>query len=182
MIIEEWFDLIDLRENIIGKAPRSICHQNPGLIHQAVHVLVFDDRHRIFLQKRSARKDIQPSKWDTSVGGHLNPGEAPEIGAEREMREELGLTGIPLTAAYKYVWRSDVETELIHAFAVRYAGPFKLDPVEIDEGRFWTLDEIRDNMDKDFFTPQFKQEFPRMVAWLSHSSREMNASLPLSDP
>jgi len=73
------------------------CHGNPALVHRAVHVLVVNAAGELLLQKRSARKDIQPGKWDTSVGGHLEPGESYFAAALREMREELGLSGLPLT-------------------------------------------------------------------------------------
>jgi len=164
---EEWFDLIDLQRNTIGQAPRSVCHQNPGLIHRAVHVLVFDHQHHLFLQKRSEHKDVQPNKWDTSVGGHLNPGEKPIDGATREMREELGISNQVLTPAYEYVWRSEIETEWITAFAITYEGPFKLDQGEIAEGRFWSPDEIRSKLTDGIFTPQFVNEFSKMTEWLN---------------
>jgi isopentenyldiphosphate isomerase len=146
-------------------AKRSQCHGNPQLIHQSIHVLVFDRAGRLFLQKRSARKDVQPGKWDTSVGGHMQPGEKPEQAAVREMREELGIAPARLEFAYEYLWHSDIESELIRAFATLQEGPFQLDPVEIDEGRFWTFDDIKEGMSQDIFTPQFCNEFPRMREW-----------------
>jgi isopentenyldiphosphate isomerase len=166
---DEWFDIINKEGSIIGKAPRTICHQNPGLMHQAVHVLVFDQCGRLFLQKRSNRKDLQPNRWDTSVGGHLNPGEKPADGARREAREELGITNAMLIPAYQYVWRSEVETERITAFGLFDKGPFNLDPDEISEGRFWSFAEIARELNSGVFTPQFTHEFPRMAEWLAHN-------------
>jgi len=173
---EEWFDLLDLQGTVIGRAPRSICHGNPGLIHRAVHVLIFDHHGRLFLQKRSAHKDVQPNKWDTSVGGHLNPGEIPVQGAAREMREELGIEDRPLVPAYEYVWQSEIETELISTFAVSYDGPFNLDPVEIAEGRFWSFREIQELLGTGAFTPQFEKEFPRMVEWYNSNTKGRSQS------
>lgn len=162
---EEWFDLLNERGDVVGSAPRCECHRLPGLLHRAVHVLVFDREGRLFLQKRSARKDIQPGKWDTSVGGHPNLGEANEAAARREMREELGVEPDTLSPAYSYKWRSPVETEWITSFATTHEGPFRLDPAEIDEGRFWSFEEIRGQLGHNVFTPQFEHEFGRMVAW-----------------
>lgn len=162
---QEWLDLVDENNEVIGKALRSVCHGNPGLMHRAVHVLVFNTAGDLFLQKRSESKDVQPGRWDTSVGGHPNPGEAVTEAARREMKEELGIDVDPLIAAYDYIWRSDIETEWIHAFAVTYEGPFKLCPDEIAEGRFWSFDEIRANLHSGIFTPQFEKEFSRMADW-----------------
>ena len=162
---EEWFDLLNTRGEVIGSAPRRICHTMPGLLHRAVHVLVFDSDDRLFLQKRSARKDIQPGKWDTSVGGHPGLGEANEIAARREMNEELGVDTTDLAFAYTYRWQSPVESEWITSYVTYHAGPFRLDPEEIDEGRFWTFDDITHALAHDVFTPQFHQEFTRLLEW-----------------
>lgn len=162
---EEWFDLINTNGETIGAAPRSVCHALPGLLHRAVHVLVFHPDGRLFLQKRSATKDLQPGKWDTSVGGHPGLGESNDIAAHREMREELGVEPAGLEFAFSCTWRSSVETEWITSYATIHAGPFQLDPVEIDEGRFWTIDEIARSLDSSRFTPQFHHEFKRMLEW-----------------
>jgi len=175
---EEWFDLINRGGEVIGYAPRAVCHQNPGLMHQAVHVLVFSKDGRLFLQKRSANKDIQPDRWDTSVGGHPNRAEPLMKAAEREMREELGVIPSRLDTAYSYRWRSDVETEMITTFVTIHDGPFKLDPVEISEGRFWPLDKIRECLGDGIFTPQFTREFSRIVEWCRHSEIARDLAWP----
>ena len=98
----------------------------------AFHVLVFDAQGRLFLQKRTLTKDIQPGKWDTSVGGHLRPGEAPEAGARREMQEELGVAPPALEFLYQYLWQSTRETELVRTYRAIHAGPFALQAEEIE--------------------------------------------------
>jgi isopentenyldiphosphate isomerase len=163
--MDEWFELVDETGRVVGRATRRECHGNPALIHQVTHVLVFDRAGRLFLQKRSAAKDIQPGKWDTSVGGHMQPGETPEAAARREMREELGAEPGELAFAYQYLWRSPVETELVRAFATVHEGPFHLEPAEIDDGRFWPFEEIEAGLAGGLLTPQLASEFPRMRAW-----------------
>lgn len=165
----EWFDILDKEQRVIGKALRSVCHSHSGLLHGAVHVLVFDSKGRLFLQRRSMKKDLQPGSWDTSVGGHLHPGESPAAGALREMKEELGVAPAVLHPAYQYVWQSTCETELITAFATVHEGPFNLCPEEITEGRFWERREIAQSIENPGFpfTPQFRQEFTRVESWLA---------------
>ena len=81
----EKLEIVDNDGNVIGLAERSELHRNPGLIHRVVHVLVFNNSGELLLQKRSLKKDIAPGKWDTSVGGHVNPGEDVFAAARREM-------------------------------------------------------------------------------------------------
>ena len=88
---EEIFDVVNERDEVIGQAPRREVHAR-GLRHRAVHVLVFNDRGEVFLQKRSQLKDTAKGKWDSSSSGHLETGEAYDACAVRELREEIGLT------------------------------------------------------------------------------------------
>src|SRR5215475_14454512 len=87
---EDIFDVVNERDEVIGRQPRSVVHAQ-GLLHRAVHVLVFNSRGEIFLQKRSMKKDRQPGVWDSSSSGHVDSGEAYDETAARELREEIGL-------------------------------------------------------------------------------------------
>lgn len=171
--MEELFDIVDRLGRVIGQAPRAECHRNPALIHQSVHVAVFDRQGRLFLQKRSDQKDVQPGKWDTSVGGHLQPGETPLQGAHRELQEELGVRVPHLEKAYEYLWESPIETELVRTFVTLHEGPFRLQQEEISDGRFWLLDEIAEALPSGFATPQFQSEFPRLRAWWDRKRTDM---------
>ena len=79
---QEMFPLVDERGNIIGAATRGECHNGSKLLHPVIHLHVFNSKGELYLQKRPEWKDIQPGKWDTSVGGHVDLGESVENGAE----------------------------------------------------------------------------------------------------
>jgi isopentenyldiphosphate isomerase len=162
----EWFDLLDGEGNRIGKALRSDCHGNPELLHQAVHVFVVNAAGELFLQKRSSQKDVQPGKWDTSVGGHVDLGEDPAKAARRELQEELGITDASPDYLYHYIWRSPIESEWIRSYHLQAEGPFVLQAEEIDEGRFWRPAEIEAQLGNGVFTPNFEFEWPRIRAAL----------------
>lgn len=162
----ELFEVVNERGEVIGTAPRNECHGNPALVHRAAHVLVFNSDGGLLLQLRSMDKDIQPGKWDTSVGGHLAVGETYEEAAEREMGEELGINGVELRYLYDYPLRNEVESENIRSFMVVYDGGLMHQPEEIDEVRHWSLDEIRKSLGSGVFTPNFEQEFGLYMAWL----------------
>ena len=71
-----------------------------------VHLHVFNSKGEVYLQRRPDWKDIQPGKWDTSVGGHIDYGEEPEQALVREVREELGITEFTPEHVGKYVFES----------------------------------------------------------------------------
>lgn len=163
---EELYDLVDDEDRVIGQAFRRDCHGNPELIHRAVHVLLFNDRQQLLLQKRSVKKDIQPGKWDTSVGGHLDLGENYRAAAMREMGEELGVFDIPLTELYRSKIRNQVESENIQTYLTIYNGPVRFSEEEIDEVRFWSRQEIEEALGSGCFTPNFEEEWQLFNLWL----------------
>ena len=89
---EEIFPVVDAAGNVVGKATRGECHGGSMLLHPVVHLHVFNSRGELYLQKRPAWKDIQPGRWDTAVGGHVDYGETIAEALRREVREELGIT------------------------------------------------------------------------------------------
>lgn len=92
---DEILEIVNEEGEVLGLAPRSEIHGNPSLWHRVVHVLVFNRKGELLLQKRSMDKDVAPGRWDTSVGGHVNPGESLVKAAARELMEELGVEAEP---------------------------------------------------------------------------------------
>jgi isopentenyldiphosphate isomerase len=155
---EEQLEIVNEAGDIIGIAPRSVIHGNPSLIHRVVHVLVFGPDGKLLLQKRSMSKDVAPGRWDTSVGGHVGVGEGLSFSAKREMEEELGITGCDVEYLYTYTHVNTYETELVTTYCCTYSGGIRFNREEIDEVRFWSLEEIREAMGKGILSGNFEHE------------------------
>jgi len=156
---EEWFDIVDAEGNVRGKAPRSLCHSQKGLLHAVVHLHVLNAEDRLFLQKRSPDKEIQPGKWDTAVGGHVRSGENIENALKREAEDELGLSGFRAIPVARYIWESDIESELVHMFVTLTGQPPRINRAEISEGKFWKISKIREALAAKILTPNLEFEF-----------------------
>lgn len=157
----EIFPIVDEQGTVIGKATRGECHSGAKLLHPVVHLHVFNKNGDVYLQKRPEWKDIQPGKWDTAVGGHLDYGETPEGALRREVSEELGITDFMPEFVDMYVFESQRERELVYVHRTTYEGKIQPSKDELDGGRFWTMQEIREAMGQEILTPNFESEFMR---------------------
>lgn len=156
---EEFFDVVNQRDEVIGRAPRREVHAR-DLLHRAIHVLVFNARGAVFLQKRSRTKDTAPGLWDSSTSGHVDAGEDYDACAVRELREEIGLM---VTACPERFLRitacADTGWEFVWVYQCVSEGPFTLHPEEIERG--------------DWFAPE------RVSRWLAERPEEFARSFQL---
>lgn len=165
---QEWLPIVDNDGKVIGKAPRSVCHADKSLLHPVVHLHVFNAQRQLFLQKRPNDKLIQPGKWDTAVGGHIAFGETLEQSLERESFEEIGIKSFQPAFIKKYRWESKVESELVYCFVTQYNGALNTNEKELDGGKFWSFEEIKHNLGREVFTPNFEFEFNTILKKLRH--------------
>ncbi len=133
---------VDEHDQAIGPRARAELHRL-GLRHRAVHILVFNDRNELFLQKRSMAKDINPGLWDTSAAGHVDFGESYDECARRELEEELGLVETAgLSFLFKLPASARTGWEFARVYRLEYSGVPRLNADEIDEGRWFPRDAV----------------------------------------
>lgn len=163
---EELFPLVDEEGKILGSITRGEAHDGSKKLHPVVHLHLFNSQGELYLQHRPTWKDIQPDKWDTACGGHIDLGESVDEALKREVREELGVTGFTPNFVKRYVFESTRERELVHVHTTVYDGPIKPSTEELCGGRFWTRQEIEENLGQGVFTPNFESEFRSIVCKL----------------
>jgi isopentenyldiphosphate isomerase len=177
--MDEIFDVVDEHDQVIRQETRREVHRR-GLRHRAVHILIFNQRGQVFLQKRSMQNDSFPGAWDSSASGHLDTGEDYDACAVRELREEIGLelperrvgtpglqgeserrVGTPglqgeperrvrapglqgetLRKLFKIDACPETQQEFVWVYQGHAEGPFRLDPVEIERGQWFTPAEV----------------------------------------
>ena len=142
MANEEWFDVVDEQDRVVGAAPRREVHAR-GLLHRAVHALVFDPAGRVLLQKRSATKDTFPNRWAASASGHVDRGEDYDTAMVRELGEEVGVF---VKAAPPRICRigacEETGREFVWVYRCRHDGPVRGQPEEVSELGWFTPAEI----------------------------------------
>jgi isopentenyldiphosphate isomerase len=145
---DEIYDLIDDKDNIIGKATWTEVHTK-GLLHQTCAAFIFknESRKEILLQKRSHTMTQDPDKYSISVGGHIISGESPDMGIRKELSEEL-LNGQDLSSlTIEKVGVVDVKDipqnhEHLHLYEIFYNGDFFTDPKEVFEAKWFRWEEF----------------------------------------
>ena len=125
---EEILDLVDENDTVIGTVKREIANTDPKLTHREVAVLLFDDNKNVVIQKRSKYKSVHPNMWSI-LAGHVPAGADPEKTAYIELKEEFGLTGIPLTFLTKKFVEYPHESHFMYYYYGKYSG----EAIDFDE-------------------------------------------------
>lgn len=153
--MEEWFDVCDEQDRVIGRAPRSEVHARK-LLHRAVHVFVFNPAGELLMQLRTATKDEYPLCYTSSASGHVSAGEDYDTSVGRELEEELGLRG-PVEFLQQFPAGPGTSYEHTRLYRLTTDDPVRPDPGEVLEAEFVALDELQRRMEREpaRYTPCF---------------------------
>jgi len=156
--MEEFLEIIDENDNIIGKDTRENVHKN-GLLHREIHVWIYNKNGEIIFQRRSKDKDTFPGLLDASVGGHVDIGDDYLAAAVRELEEETGIKTDSKDLVYITKMRKNVLDEktgmknntIKRVYAYEYNGDAK--DLKLEEGKatsleFWSIEKIM-NLNED---------------------------------
>ena len=176
---EEIFDVVNERDEPIGRAPRREVHARK-LWHRAVHILVFNTQGQVFLQKRSMKKDSSPGLWDSSCSGHVDAGEDYDTAAVRELGEEIGwMPDVHPKRLLKLNACGETGNEFVWVYFCFGEGPFRLNPDEIELGCWLKPDEIdlMINANVGQFAEAFVYIWPKANATLREKWRQNISSI-----
>lgn len=137
----EQFVVVDKDDVIVGYRSRFDCHHDRSLIHRTVGAVIFDEKGRVLLQKRSSSKDMGAGLWGISCAGHVRKGQEYEEALHRELAEELGVD-IPVTFVTKFIPADEDETEMSALYKGISGGPFKPNPEEVERLEFFSPREL----------------------------------------
>ena len=155
--MEETISEVDNEDNIIGEKPKPY-FEDPKHRHRSSHLLIFNRKGEILIQKRSKQKKKYPGLWDWSMSGTVRAGETYEQTLEREMQEELGII-VRYNRLFKYSYADDIDNANKTVYAAEYEGRFELQKEEVDEVRWVSAEELAEWMKQrpqDFCAPFLK--------------------------
>ena len=140
-----------------------------GLYRLVIHVCIFDADGRMLIQQRQPFKEGWSDMWDVTVGGSAVAGDSSRTAAERETREELGLT-LDLAGV-----RPALTVHWEHGFDDFYLlkqpvdiGSLRLQYEEVQAVRWADRDEILRMIDDGRFIPYEKSLIDLLFFLLDH--------------
>lgn len=87
--MEKW-DLYDKNRLKTGKVLKRGNTLNPDEFRLVVHVCIINSNNQMLIQQRQPFKKGWSNMWDLTASGSVQAGETSNLGAERELFEEIG--------------------------------------------------------------------------------------------
>jgi len=149
---QELTAIVDENNNIVGEAPRREMRRQ-CLPHRASYIFVFNSSGELCIHKRTETKDVYPGFYDVAAGGVVLAGESYEAAAERELAEELGIAGTPLSHCFDF-WYEDKDIKVWgRVFSCVWDGPLVLQPEEVERCEFMPVPGVFRLAEVERFTP-----------------------------
>jgi 16S rRNA (adenine1518-N6/adenine1519-N6)-dimethyltransferase len=141
--------VVDKHDRVIGAEMLDIVWKK-GLYHRIVRIMAVDEDGNILLQRRAAHMRLYPNCWDHSAAGHVDDGNSYDEAAEREVAEEIGVTGVALEPVASYPTNGEFEGRILHRFNRLYrvhlkkSTKFHIEEDEVGEVRWFSPAELHD--------------------------------------
>lgn len=152
----EILEIVDRDCNPVSILNRENIHKK-GFFHKAVHIFLFNENGEIYLQKKSTTMDENPGLWTSSASGHVLAGEGVLISAQRELKEELSIK-VKLRKILELPPSKETNMQCIFLFVGYTKKNPNPNPLEIEEGRFFSIKEVEELLqtNPETFSPTFR--------------------------
>ena len=159
---EEMVDIADDGDNVIRQATKKEMHEK-SLMHRSSNVFVFNSKGELFVHRRARKLSLYPGMHDIKIGGTVKAGESYEDAAKRELEEEAGIKNAELEYLFGIKFRSDRNNNNRKVFRCIYDGKMRLQPEEVESGRFMTVDEAKKMMAEGKLSPSAEFVFKEFL-------------------
>lgn len=110
--------------------------QRQGLITRCTYIFVYNSAGLLCMHRRTAHKRLYPGFWDLAAGGLVAAGETYLQGAERELEEELGISGVPLQEHGRFFYQSPESRLWGAVYSCLWDGPIRMQAEEVMDLRW----------------------------------------------
>ena len=143
---------VDEQDHLLGSLVRSELRER-GLIGRGTYIMLFNSSGELCVHQRTFSKALYPGFWDVAAGGMVGADESYAESAARELAEELGVSGVELTA-HDHFFFEDTDSRLwCSAFSAVWDGPLILQPEEVLQARFIPLAQVMQEISEKPYCP-----------------------------
>ncbi|MCB2252090.1 NUDIX hydrolase [Pseudomonas chlororaphis] len=154
---------VDGEDQLLGSLARAELRER-GLIGRGTYILLFNSAGELCVHRRTLSKAIYPGYWDVAAGGMVQAVETYAESAARELEEELGVSGVELTAHDHFFYEDSDNRLWCSAFSAVWDGPLRLQPEEVLEARFISIDEVMREITEKPYCPDSLAALQRYLA------------------
>ena len=159
---------VDQHDVVIGSGTKQEVWQK-GIWHRIVRLFIFNSKGELLITRRAPGLASLPGRWDQSAAGHVDVGEEYREAAERELVEEVGISGVTLAEVGKTQHEDKDEPDKIKKrfstlYVGKYDGDVVLNPDEVSEVYWIPPKELSEWMDRspNDFTEGFVFNFKEL--------------------
>ncbi|BAV72721.1 mutT/nudix family protein [Pseudomonas chlororaphis subsp. aurantiaca] len=154
---------VDGEDQLLGALARSELRER-GLIGRGTYILLFNSAGELCVHRRTLSKALYPGYWDVAAGGMVLATESYAESAARELEEELGVSGVELTAHDHFFFEDTGSRLWCSAFSAVWDGTLRLQPEEVLEARFISIDEVMREIAEKPYCPDSLAALQRYLA------------------
>lgn len=170
MVSMEVWDLYDENRNLTGKTVLRGTGIPTGYRHLSVHVWIVNAQNKFLIQKRSPNKKMFPNMWSMS-GGAVIQGEDSLEGAQREVKEELGIEfDVKHAKLIHTIVRTDNFVDVWLAFCETDIYRIQKQDEEVSDVRWATLNEIEQLLQSKKFSPSVIEGLQKCLAYIKKNT------------
>jgi isopentenyl-diphosphate Delta-isomerase len=142
--------LVNEADKEVGTMEKMEAHRK-GVLHRAFSILLFNTQGEMLLQKRANSKYHSSGLWTNTCCSHPLPGEPIEKATRRKLHQEMGIDVIP-EFAFKFQYKAGLdkgltEHEYDHVFIGRYDGEPTINPKEVEDWKFISVDKLMEDIE-----------------------------------
>lgn len=126
---------VDREDRLLGSLPRAELRER-GEIGRGTFILLFNSSGELCVHQRTMSKALYPGYWDVAAGGMVGVHETYAESAARELYEELGVSGVPLTAHERFYFDCPDNHLWCAVFSAVWDGPLHVQPEEVQQACF----------------------------------------------
>lgn len=144
--MEEQVVLVNEKDEVQGLMGKMEAHKK-GMLHQAISIVLFNNKGEMLLQQRAAKKYHWANIWSNTVCTHPRDKETHQASADRRLVEELGFSA-PLKEAFSFIYKAHdeesglIEHEYDHVFLGNYEGEIPFNEDEVQEVKWIAIPEL----------------------------------------